>query len=48
MAKFRDRTGERYGRLLVVEHAGKNEKGKHLWKCKCDCGNQKIVSSDNL
>lgn len=48
MAKFRDRTGERYGRLLVVEHAGKNEKGKHLWKCKCDCGNEKIVSSDNL
>lgn len=48
MAKFKDRTGERYGRLLVLEHCGKDERGKHLWRCKCDCGNEKIVVGDNL
>ena len=48
MAKFKDRTGERYGRLLVVEHYGKDSRGKYLWKCVCDCGNEKIVVGDNL
>ena len=48
MAKFKDRTGERYGRLLVLEHYGKDRRGKHLWKCVCDCGNEKIVVGDNL
>ena len=48
MPKFRDRINERYGRLLVVSHAGKDYRNKHLWKCVCDCGNEKIVVSDNL
>lgn len=48
MPRFKDRVGERYGRLTVIAHAGKNEKGRHLWLCKCDCGNEKTVSSDNL
>lgn len=48
MSRFIDRTGKRYGRLLVVEYAGKDNRGKHLWKCKCDCGNEKIVVGDNL
>lgn len=48
MAQFKDRTGQRYGRLTVISHAGKDSRGKHLWLCKCDCGNEKIVVSDNL
>ena len=48
MGRFLDRTGIRYGRLLVIEHKGKNHNGKHLWLCKCDCGNEKIVVSCNL
>ena len=48
MAKFKDRTGERYGRLLVLEYSGKDHRGKHLWRCRCDCGNEKIVVGDNL
>lgn len=48
MPSFKDRTGERYGRLVVVEHAGKDKRGKHLWRCKCDCGNEKVVVADNL
>ena len=48
MAKFKNRIGDRYGRLTVVEYAGKDHRGKHLWLCKCDCGNTKVVVSDNL
>ena len=48
MAKFKNRVGERYGRLLVTSHAGKDARNKHLWLCKCDCGNEKVVVSDNL
>lgn len=48
MPRFLDRTNIRYGRLLVVEHKGKDNRGKHLWLCRCDCGNEKVVVADNL
>ena len=48
MAAFKDRTGDIHGRLTVVSHAGKDHRGKHLWLCLCDCGNEKVVVSDNL
>ncbi len=48
MPKRLDRTGLRYGRLLVVKYVGKDNRGKLLWLCKCDCGNEKIVVGDNL
>lgn len=38
MPKFIDRTGQRFGRLLVLEEAGRNKLKKVLWRCKCDCG----------
>lgn len=48
MPRFKDRTGDIYGRLTVVSHNGKDRHGKHLWLCRCECGNDKIVNSDNL
>jgi len=48
MGAFLDRTGLKYGRLTVLEHSGKDERNKHLWLCKCECGNKKVVVSDNL
>lgn len=48
MGAFLDRKNMRYGRLLVKEYKGKDIRGKHLWLCLCDCGNEKIVVSDNL
>jgi predicted nucleic acid-binding Zn ribbon protein len=41
-----DLSGERFGRLVVLEYAGKKKSGsqnKTLWKCICDCGNEKIT-----
>jgi len=35
--------GDRFGKLTIVESAGKNKNGRRLWKCLCDCGNEKIA-----
>lgn len=42
-----DLTGERYGRLVVVEEAEKMGK-KRRWRCICDCGNETIVFQNDL
>lgn len=48
MSRFKDRTNDKYGRLTVISHAGKDHRGKHLWLCLCECGNEKVVVADNL
>lgn len=36
----KDITGNRFGRLTMIESTGESNKHGHLiWKCKCDCGN---------
>lgn len=42
-ALFRDETGNRYGRYLVLLHLSYGE-----WLCRCDCGRYKIVRADSL
>lgn len=37
--KLLDLTGEKFGRLTVVEHVGMNQRGKATWECRCECGN---------
>jgi hypothetical protein len=34
---FHDRTGERYGRLLIIGYVGVGNHSR-VWKCQCDCG----------
>lgn len=47
--KYKDITGERYGRLVVVALAGRRgDKGGMFWRCRCDCGNEKIISGSDL
>ena len=48
-----DLTGKRFGRLVVIEEYGisKTSSGKNngtLWKCKCDCGNERYYASSIL
>lgn len=33
-----DRTGETYGRLVVVSRVGSNSRGAAIWLCLCECG----------
>lgn len=40
--------GNRYGRLLVIEEAGKNKQRHALWKCQCECGNIITVRGADL
>lgn len=42
-----DLVGQRFGRLLVVEYFG-SKNNQRLWRCVCDCGNEKIVQTSYL
>lgn len=45
-AKIRDLTGKRFGKLVVtgLDHSDR----RSHWKCRCDCGNEKIALSHYL
>lgn len=36
--------GNTYGRLYVLERVENNKRGDAQWKCKCECGNEVIVT----
>lgn len=49
MSKKRDDlTGKVFGRLTVIEFSHKNKHGNLHWKCKCECGTEKVVSAGDL
>ena len=48
MSEKIDMTGRVIGRLLVIEECGRNSRGKALWRCRCECGNEITVLGDNL
>lgn len=43
-----DRTGQRFGRLLVLREVGRDNQRSVTWLCLCDCGNETVVESRNL
>lgn len=45
--KLFDLTGKVFGRLTVLEYAGKNGK-LHIWKCKCECGKEHFTNGNRL
>jgi hypothetical protein len=48
MGKIKDEAGNKYNRLTVIGFSGLSKDNKALWKCKCDCGNEAIVSGKAL
>lgn len=52
MGKLKDLTGQRFGRLVVMERAESyiqpSGQKKTQWRCKCDCGNEIITVGYNL
>ena len=46
-AKKIDLTGERFGKLVVIREAGRKN-GHVAWLCRCDCGNEIVVSGHDL
>lgn len=45
---FQSLIGQRFGRLVVKSHAGRDKKYHHYWECQCDCGSQSTVDGLNL
>lgn len=49
MGKKIDRTGQRFGMLLVIcETKQRDSTGSIIWECRCDCGNTTYVPSRSL
>lgn len=52
MPKFQDLSGQRFGRLTVIERAPDrvSPTGHHYtrWKCICDCGKQTVTDANTL
>ena len=46
--RIKDRLGKRYGKLVVVEYVRQSKFNVALWKCRCDCGNNVVVSGTAL
>lgn len=47
-SNFRDLTGSRFGKLVVVGFAGCASSGQSLWVVQCECGCTKTVRSTHL
>ena len=45
---FIDLTGQRFGRLVVIEQNGNTNAGQAKWRCVCDCGKQTTVKGQQL
>lgn len=44
----KDMTGQRFGRLQVLEQVSRSRSGQIIWLCVCDCGNQTRVDGSQL
>ena len=43
-----DITGKKFGKLTAIKRTGKNEAGRTLWLCQCDCGNTVTATLTDL
>lgn len=49
MAKIKDLTGQRFGKLIAINPTKKRTNGGYvIWRCLCDCDNVCYVSSHSL
>jgi hypothetical protein len=46
--KLIDLTSQRFGRLVVQNLIGRLTSGRHLWRCRCDCGQEVEVVGHSL
>ena len=43
-----DLTGSRFGRWAVLEYAGRSKRGEVQYKCRCDCGTERVLRRTSL
>lgn len=48
--RFNDMTGSSFGRLTVEKYEGRQHSTsrQHLWRCRCECGNEIVAQRGNL
>lgn len=46
--KLIDLSGQRFGKLTAIQCVGRTEARQAIWRCKCDCGNEKDVRASCL
>jgi len=46
--KTKDLTGQSFGKLIVLSPAGTDKHKKAQWRCRCSCGNEATVRSNDL
>lgn len=45
---MKNRTGEKYGRLIAIKIDHKDKNNRYHWLCECECGNYTVVAGDSL
>lgn len=45
---FKDLTGKRFHKWIVLERTDLKNRRDPIWKCKCDCGTIKLVAGNSL
>lgn len=48
MSKVIDLTGQKFGKLTVLNNYMQNDKRKTYWLCECECGNKKYIYRHSL
>ena len=46
--KFKNISGQKFGKLTVIKLHKRNNRKVILWLCKCDCGNEAVRDGENL
>ena len=46
--RSKDISNQRFGRLVALEPTDTRPNGNIVWRCRCDCGNEKLASSGDL
>lgn len=47
-SNIQDLTGRTFGKLCVVSYCGRGKHRTTLWRCRCVCGNNSVVTGENL
>lgn len=48
MSKPLDLAGKQFDHLTAIERVGSDKKGQALWRCRCDCGKERVITANSL
>ena len=48
MAKIKDLTGKKFGKLTAIEPTDLRSNTSVIWRCKCDCGKYTTAAARDL